>query len=82
MLGQCRRRWANIDLILFPEFYKQTIKKNYKKNEVEGRGSRVVGRGARGSRVGFRDIRLRARPAGNQRCKLVQRLISLLGIYG
>ena len=28
MLGQSRRRWANIDLILFPEFYKQTIKKN------------------------------------------------------
>ena len=27
MLGQRRRRWANIDLILFPEFYKQTIKK-------------------------------------------------------
>ena len=27
MLGQRRRQGANIDLILFPEFYKYTIKK-------------------------------------------------------
>ena len=47
MLGQRRRQWANIDLILFPEFYKQTIKKTIKKMK-----SRVVdeGCGARGSR--------------------------------
>ena len=48
MLGKRRRRWTNIDLILFPEFKKKTSlsKKNNKKIQVEGRG----GRG------GFRDI--------------------------
>ena len=63
MLGQRRRRWANIDLILFPEFYKQTIKKNNKKmkSRVVGRGLWVEGRGGRG---GFRDIRLRRRSSG------------------
>ena len=81
MLGQRRRQWANIDLILFPEFYKQTIKKTIKKMK-----SRVVdeGCGSRGEGVeGVFEISVcDAGRGGNQRCKLVQRLISLLGIYG
>ena len=46
--------------------------------------SRVEGCGSRGEGVeGVFEISVcDAGPAGNQRCKLVQRLISLLGIYG